>query len=649
MFFRVVSTQATEILSLSVPPPVLTWTNTQTTSDCSVEICHALGTTWYPVTYPEATNPTTLWPVPTNRPYRLGFMPYPYNIGTNAPEMETIFSNVYRVISQDGDMICEHFDDGIPWPEALSNQAYHANYEADIADRKARLPAGHKVYLSMTPINTARTGIALYRGANTDMALPSPWDAFAFDDPNVKTAFVNHCERMITEFAPDYLAIGIEVNRLMENAPASWDAYKELNQYAYEEIKKAHSNLPVFASLTGMDLLEGYSSANHSNQLVALQDVMAFSDCYGLSLHCIMSDLLADVLPSRALLQEVVGLTAKPVVISATSYPAEVFSIYGGSFVFNGSPAKQDSFFRNLFSVLDERGCRLVINSVPIDYDGLWNYVGQPDDTTKLWRDTGLYDGVMAPRPALRTWKGKQFLPPVTVPSPAVFATDQLVFDSDRAGGTREIYRMTTNGTDAMRLTYDQAYENWWPRISPDREKVLFYRAPPGQSEVYSNASLWVMNADGTGVKRLRAKGDDGWLMQGHGEWSPDGTRIAMFGTTGLAVEVFVTDADGKNPVQYTSRGGINTDVSWSPDTSKLLFNGYPPETNVFEIYVMPATPFAAATRLTANTLADYDPYFSPDGSNVAWLVNVNPAANLGLGRWARSGSPMRMAATRTT
>lgn len=233
-----------------------------------------------------------------------------------------------------------------------------------------------------------------------------------------------------------------------------------------------------------------------------------------------------------------------------------------------------------------------------------------------------------------------------TGPGPITpLASDQLVFDSDRAGGTHEIYVMKTDGTGVARLTNDASYQNWWPRVSPDRKKVLFYRAPANKPESYPDASLWVMNADGSGVTQLRAKGEDGWSMQGHGEWSPDGSKIAMFGSAGAALEIFVTDANGKNPVQYTSRGGVNTDVSWSPDGTKLLFNGCPSAATCapanYEIYVMDATPLSAATPITNDGLADYDPYFSPDGTKIAWLVNVDPTANVipltitALGRWA--------------
>lgn len=229
-------------------------------------------------------------------------------------------------------------------------------------------------------------------------------------------------------------------------------------------------------------------------------------------------------------------------------------------------------------------------------------------------------------------------------PPPPTLAANQVVFDATRSSVNHEIFVMNSDGTGVARLTTDAAYENWWPRISPDRTKVLFYRSPAGKPENYGEASLWIMKADGTGVAQLRAKGQDGWTMQGHGEWSPDGTRIAMFGSAGAALEIFVTDAAGAHPVQYTSRGGVNTDVSWSPDGTRLLFNGCPGTPCLpasYEIYVMPSIALSAPTRLTTDTVASYDPYFSPSGNQIAWLVNVDPTANTipgtstNLGRWA--------------
>jgi Tol biopolymer transport system component len=235
--------------------------------------------------------------------------------------------------------------------------------------------------------------------------------------------------------------------------------------------------------------------------------------------------------------------------------------------------------------------------------------------------------------------------------SPATLATNQLLFDSDRANGRHEIYVMKTDGSCVSRLTNNAAYENWWPRASPDRTKILFYRSPVavvgvpgGGPENYFDASLWVMNADGSNQTQLiggtPGTRPNGWVAHGHGEWSPDGSKIAMFGaSTNSHAEIFVTDANGQNAAAYTNRGGWNTDVSWSPNGSTLLFNGCV-NPNVcaaanYEIYAMSATPLAAAVPLTNDALADYDAYYSPDATKIAWLVNVNPAANGGLGRWA--------------
>lgn len=234
--------------------------------------------------------------------------------------------------------------------------------------------------------------------------------------------------------------------------------------------------------------------------------------------------------------------------------------------------------------------------------------------------------------------------------SPTVLATDQLVFDSDRADSRHEIYVMKTDGTGVTRLTNDAAYENWWPRASPDRTKVLFYRSPVGDPENYFMASLWVMNADGSHQTQLigatPATRPNNWVAHGHGEWSPDGTQIAMFGaSSNTQAEIFVTNANGQTPVAYTNRGGWNTDVSWSPDGNTLLFNGCAnpavcAPTN-YEIFAMPATPLDPAVQITNDNLADYDAYYSPDGTKIAWLVNVDPTANVipgtstALGRWA--------------
>lgn len=207
----------------------------------------------------------------------------------------------------------------------------------------------------------------------------------------------------------------------------------------------------------------------------------------------------------------------------------------------------------------------------------------------------------------------------------AQIPANELVFDSDRSGNY-EIYRMAPDGSGTRRLTSDARYDSWWPQVSPDRTRLLFYRTPKGvHDRDFTKTSLWAMNADGTGTARLIATGANNWTYQGHADWSPDGRRIVMFaGPAGLArsPQIFTTNADGTSPFQVTNRPGPNLDPSWSPDGSSVLFIGCPaapcdPES--YEVYRI-ASDGTRVTRLTDDAVRDHDPYYSPDGSQVAWL-----------------------------
>src|SRR3954470_8550297 len=136
-------------------------------------------------------------------------------------------------------------------------------------------------------------------------------------------------------------------------------------------------------------------------------------------------------------------------------------------------------------------------------------------------------------------------------------STSRMLFDSDRNGVNYEIYSMSTTGTSVAQLTNDQQYDSWWPRLSPDRKRVVFYRTPRGTYDRdYTKTSLWAMNYDGTGLTLLLAAGANGWGEQGHPEWSPGGTRLVMFGGAMISPQLFVTDSLGRNPRQLTSRPG---------------------------------------------------------------------------------------------
>jgi Tol biopolymer transport system component len=116
----------------------------------------------------------------------------------------------------------------------------------------------------------------------------------------------------------------------------------------------------------------------------------------------------------------------------------------------------------------------------------------------------------------------------------------RVAFVSER-DGNMEIYSMKPDGSDPRRLTHCFAL-NDHPSWSPDGKRLVFTStrqpaARPGQSW---NA-LYVMNADGSGVKRLSPPG----AVDYSPAWSPGGDAIA-FVSEGQGVGVMKPDGSGR-------------------------------------------------------------------------------------------------------
>ncbi|MCB1195424.1 hypothetical protein KDK77_04495, partial [bacterium] len=380
---------------------------------------------FYSIASAPADNPQT------SRSFYLGFTLFPYDVTAVAQ------SYIRQHIAEDADIVALHFDGGVPWEESLrgtldfSNSAtvYNANFIYDIVQAYNSISPGHKVYLAITPINIDRTGLAYYRGASENMPLdPSdplvqgslthPWHTYRFNHDNVKTAFLNYALTMIALFQPDYVAIGIESNLLLTTAagtPAEvWSDYLELHQYIYTSVKTLYPDLPVFCSLLGAALLDGYRAEDdHALQIAGLQQIMPYSDFFAVSLYPYLTVYLAESIPAT-LYDDLFSLSTKPIVVTETGYPAETFSVLNGSIVFNGTEQKQLDYFTDLLAYANQHDFKFIINFVLRDYDQLFDFlvsIGQGTDTQKLWRDTGLYNHNGAGRPALQLWKDYQQQP----------------------------------------------------------------------------------------------------------------------------------------------------------------------------------------------------------------------------------------------
>lgn len=218
---------------------------------------------------------------------------------------------------------------------------------------------------------------------------------------------------------------------------------------------------------------------------------------------------------------------------------------------------------------------------------------------------------------------------------------DRFLFCSTRTGNF-ELFRFDRGVV--TQLTDDPTEDAWWPRISPDHTKVVFYRsavadrpATGGWDNNYAHATLWIMDADGANARPLLTLAAHGWTAQGVANWSPDGrnlTMVARSAATGLW-QLYIMSLEVGTPVEVSARDGFYVDPSWSPIGDKLVYGAFPPEAEgidlaQLEIYVANFDG-TAELRLTTDGVRDHDPSWSPDGSLIVFESEMDPEAL----RWA--------------
>jgi len=334
------------------------------------------------------------------RSFRMGFSPWPYDATLEALDW------VYTHLANEGDIISQHMEEGVPWPEAYSGASFSVSFQNEIQSRKDRFVSGQKVLLQINPLNNNRDSMALYRGDSINMSLPSPWNTYALDNPEVKTAFLNYAKRMKEFFNPDYMLIGVEINLLIRNNNNLWQQYVTLHRYVYTELKKVYPSLQLGVSVFCVPYFPEWSSSdNLQEQLNGLQDMTPYIDFLAFSVHPFMSGLLAESVPDDYF-KRLFNLTTKPIAISESSYPAQVWQQISSPFlIFHGSQGKQNHFLSLMLDESQKRRALFVIWFCIRDYDALWNGLLGRDPASLTWRDTGLYDELGNERLGLSTWK----------------------------------------------------------------------------------------------------------------------------------------------------------------------------------------------------------------------------------------------------
>lgn len=171
-----------------------------------------------------------------------------------------------------------------------------------------------------------------------------------------------------------------------------------------------------------------------------------------------------------------------------------------------------------------------------------------------------------------------------------------------------DIYAVSADGSQLRTLTEGPDLDSH-PAWSPDGKRIAFasdreLRRTEGDTP--SSGSLYTMDVDGSGIRRLTHGTDDSGPA-----WSRDGERIA-FSRGG---EIWVIDADGSRAAVLRTGPVLVSDPSWSPDGASIVVD------SVDGLYLL-AADGTGAHRLVRGVQDAAEPAWSPDGKWIAFSAS---------------------------
>ena len=332
------------------------------------------------------------------RSFYIGASPYPPDFTINGKNLS------YKFINTNCDIIAHHFDDGVPWQEALDKIDYPNLVTSDINFRISTTKV-HRVYLALTPLAISRINIANYWSDDVKESIKNEWATKDINDSTVIKAYYNYCCYMIDLFNPQYFNYAIECNS-RDWANTQFNKFEDFCSKIYPKLKQRYPKLPIFTSyMVSLDEI----MLERAIKLNVYSDYIAVSSYPYLHIGSLSSGITEPKsIPSNWLSRYKDIDKSKRFAIVETGYIAEDLdlSVYGMTKM--GKPEWQADYVQLLFEECNNRDTEFVIWFTPYDYDNGYNTalaVGQNVPLFKFWRDTGLYDGNGLERPSLKVWK----------------------------------------------------------------------------------------------------------------------------------------------------------------------------------------------------------------------------------------------------
>ncbi len=201
-------------------------------------------------------------------------------------------------------------------------------------------------------------------------------------------------------------------------------------------------------------------------------------------------------------------------------------------------------------------------------------------------------------------------LPSTPGPSPTPVGSGGTVAFTMRHNGNSDIYLISQNTGNLLRLTFDPAADRD-PAWSPDGRWLAF------ASHRARNWDLYLMDMTSGAVLRLTRTPD----FEANPTWSPDGRWLAYEVYHGDNLDIYIINVESGEHQRLTTDTAPEYSPAWSPDGRHIAFTAYRNKTK--DLYLV-ALDDGTAVNLTNTPDQDEDyPSWSPDGSYLAYSAGI--------------------------
>jgi TolB protein len=130
--------------------------------------------------------------------------------------------------------------------------------------------------------------------------------------------------------------------------------------------------------------------------------------------------------------------------------------------------------------------------------------------------------------------------------------------------------------------------------------------------KVQAAEQICIMNADGTGYRRLTAEDD---IRHFYPSLSPDGHRVLYSAFRQANVfEIYSYDLEDGSVDRLTNRSGVLTAPEYSPDGQKIVYTRWTANSDKYQIIIMESN---GNNPNNIPQLEGWDPTWSPDGKQI--------------------------------